>query len=98
MTNLQIDHQRSSTAEHAALGRLPRQVVAQAEFGEWEGLVAGLPMRQRIIVTLFYGEDRSIDEISNLLDVSPGTVKAGLSRARRRLLRALTVEVGDGSR
>jgi RNA polymerase sigma factor (sigma-70 family) len=98
MTNLVIDHHRSSTAEHSALGRLRQPVVEQGELGEWEGLVAGLPTRQRMIVTLFYGEDRSIDEIATLLEVSSGTVKAGLSRARRRLLRTLTMEVGDESR
>jgi RNA polymerase sigma-70 factor, ECF subfamily len=98
MTNLLIDHHRSSGAERSAWGRVRQPVVAQAELGEWECLVAGLPMRQRMIVTLFYGEDRSIDEISQLLGVSSGTVKAALSRARQRLLRALTMEeVGNGS-
>jgi RNA polymerase sigma-70 factor (ECF subfamily) len=94
MTNLLIDHHRSRNAEHAALGRLHQPIFAETELGEWEGLVAGLPMRQRIIVTLFYGEDRSIEEISELLDVSSGTVKAALSRGRRRILRTLTTEVG----
>jgi DNA-directed RNA polymerase specialized sigma24 family protein len=50
-----------------------------------------------MIVSLFYGEDRSIEEISHVLDVSSGTVKAALSRARRRLLRTMTAEVGNGS-
>lgn len=97
MTNLLIDHHRSSSAEHVALGRLRQPIVAQAECGEWADLVAVLPIRQRLIVTLFYGEDRSIEEISRLLDVSTGTVKAALSRGRRRLLHALTMEVGNGT-
>jgi RNA polymerase sigma-70 factor, ECF subfamily len=97
MTNLLIDQHRSSSAEHAAVRRLRQPVVAESELGEWEGLVAGLPMRQRLIVTLFYGEDRSIEEISQMLGVSSGTVKAALSRARRRLLRLLTLEVSNGS-
>jgi RNA polymerase sigma factor (sigma-70 family) len=98
MTNLLIDHHRSRTAERVAIGRLSQPVVAESEVGDWESLVAGLPLRQRIIVTLFYGEDRSIEEISQLLEVSPGTVKAALSRARRRLLRVLTLEVDNASR
>ena len=98
MTNLLTDHHRSRNAEHAALGRLRQPDVAEADLGEWEGLVSALPMRQRTIVTLFYGEDRSIDEIAQLLNVSSGTVKAALSRARRRILRVLTMEVGNESR
>jgi RNA polymerase sigma-70 factor, ECF subfamily len=98
MTNLLIDHHRSRNAEHAALGRVLQPAVAEAELADWEGLVAGLPLRQRLIVTLFYGEDHSIEQISQMLGVSSGTVKAALSRARRRLLRILTVEVGDESR
>ena len=97
MTNLLIDQHRSSIAESAALSRWAPHPVADGEPSEWGALVAALPMRQRVIVTLFYGEDRSIDEISGLLDVTPGTVKAALSRARRRLLRDMTTEVTNGS-
>jgi RNA polymerase sigma factor (sigma-70 family) len=97
MTNLLIDHHRSSTAETAALARLPRPAITDSGPDEWTNLVSGLPMRQRMIVTLFYGEDRSIEEIAQVLNVRPGTVKAALSHARRRLLRELTTEVGHGT-
>ena len=99
MTNLLIDHHRSSTAEEAALDRIARARVVQLEAADdWVALIAPLPMRQRVIVTLFYGEDRSIGEISEMLKISRGTVKSALSRARQRLHEVLLPEVGHGQR
>jgi len=99
MTNLLIDHHRSSTAEGAALERIARGRVVQVEASDdWVALIAPLPMRQRVIVTMFYGEDRSIGEISEMLKISRGTVKSALSRARQRLHEALQSEVGHGQR
>ena len=48
-------------------------------------LLAGLAERQRDVATLFYLEDRSIDDIADRLGLSAGTVKFHLARARQRL-------------
>ena len=55
-----------------------------------------LPPRQRAAVVLFYLEDRPVDEIADLMQVSPSTVKQHLFQARSRLS-AVLVEgvVGD---
>ena len=51
-------------------------------------------MQQRAIIVLHYGDDRSVDEVADLLDISSGTVKSTLSKARRKL-RALATEGAD---
>ena len=40
---------------------------------------------QREVATMFYVDDRSVDDIATALGVSVGTVKSQLSEARRRL-------------
>lgn len=90
MSNLLIDHHRSRTAERRAVERLangaPRhQEPTRAEPDEWSVLVAVLPARQRLIVSLFYGCDQPISKIAEALSVSENTVKSSLSKARNTL-------------
>lgn len=47
--------------------------------------VARLPDVQRAVITLFYFEDRSVRDVAAALDMSEGTVKSHLHRARRAL-------------
>ena len=49
-----------------------------------------LPHRQKEIVTLFYLEDLSYQQVAGALGVSVGTVKSALSRARAALRETLT--------
>ncbi len=51
--------------------------------------VAALPPRQRAAVALYYLEDRPVDEIADLMEVSVSTVKQHLFQARGRLSDAL---------
>jgi RNA polymerase sigma factor (sigma-70 family) len=64
----------SSTA-HDATGRA-RQM---------ERLIAELAPAQRAVVTLFYYEDRSVEQVAATLGLPENTVKTHLSRARARL-------------
>ena len=99
MSNLLIDHHRSAVAERAAherLQRSPASSVVCEPGDDWEWLVGPLPSRQRVIVTLYYAEDRSVDEIASMLDIAPGTVKSALGKARARLLEAMSEEGGHG--
>lgn len=48
--------------------------------------------KQRLVITLFYYEEYSIKEISQLLIISQGTVKSRLSIARQRLKEYLKEE------
>ncbi len=47
--------------------------------------VDDLPWRQRDVVCLYYFLDLDVATVAELLDVSQGTVKTALSRARTRL-------------
>ncbi len=51
-----------------------------------------LPESQRLIVLLRYREELSYEEIADILDITLGTVKIGLFRARQRLHAALADE------
>lgn len=96
LTNLAIDRHRSAVSEAAALARLPRRSADDMPaLAEWTTLVAGLDPRQRVIVTLFYGEDRSVEEIAELLDTPEGSIKSALWRARQRLRDQHTSEASD---
>src|SRR5258708_5733663 len=44
-----------------------------------------LPQVQRDVITLFYLQDRSVDEVARMLDLPEGTVKSHLHRARLAL-------------
>lgn len=52
---------------------------------ELKQLVMSLPAEFREVVILYYYERFTIKEISQILEVSGGTVKSRLSRAREKL-------------
>jgi RNA polymerase sigma-70 factor (ECF subfamily) len=72
----------SGGADDEALGRA-RQL---------ERLVAALPETQRIVVTLFYFQDRSVEEVAGTLRMPENTVKTHLNRARAALRAAWPTE------
>ena len=53
-------------------------------------LVAQLPEKYRQVITLFYMEERSYEEVARLLDLPLGTVKTHLHRAKKELAAAMT--------
>ncbi|MFF5248053.1 RNA polymerase sigma factor [Streptosporangium sp. NPDC000095] len=54
--------------------------------------LAGLPVREREILVLFYLQDLSLEDCAQVCAVPVGTVKSRLSRARRMLREQLTEE------
>lgn len=98
LTNLLIDHHRTSAAERRAVERLEgRAAPAPRPASDgWERLVAPLPDRQRLIVSLFYGDDLTVQQIAQMLDTTQGAVKASLFKARRTLRRRLDEENSHG--
>lgn len=50
-----------------------------------QGMIRGLPKDQQIVLRLFYTEEYSLKEISEILEISLGTVKSRLFHARERL-------------
>ncbi len=51
--------------------------------------IKGLPVPQQLVIRLFYLEERSIYEISQLLNISTGTVKSRLFHAREKLKKSI---------
>jgi RNA polymerase sigma-70 factor (sigma-E family) len=89
IANLAIDRHRSHASERRAVDRLRNRAVPQTaaprDTDAWVRLVGELPPRQRAIVTLHYGEDMSVADIAELLDINVNTVKSALSKARDTL-------------
>lgn len=97
--NLGLNHHR-----HEACVREQQHLVAETETfrdPEKEALdriavrkvLAGLSDAQREVVALKYGLDLTCDEIAQMLDLSPGTVKTHLFNARARLTDLLAEEM-----
>ena len=61
-------------------------------------VVASLPRRQRTALILRYFIDLPIDEVANLMNCAPGTVKALTNRAIVKLRRELTTEEEGATR
>jgi RNA polymerase sigma-70 factor (ECF subfamily) len=51
--------------------------------------VMKLPEKYRIVIHLFYYEDYSVNEIADILKITPGNVKVRLSRGRMSLRNTL---------
>lgn len=100
MVNLLIDHHRRSTSEQTMLSRVARLRKPDhddvIDDQSWRSLMMSLPMQQRAIIVLHYGDDRSVDEVADLLGVSPGTVKSTLSKARQKLRTQIGEEANRG--
>jgi RNA polymerase sigma-70 factor, ECF subfamily len=87
---------RRRVREAKALVRLAGRTQTHIELDEgdeafWQA-VRRLPPRQAQAVALYYMEDYSVREISEVLDCSEGTVKTHLSRARDAVARQLRLE------
>ena len=87
---------RRRVREAKALMRLAGRTQTSIELDEgdeafWHA-VRRLPPRQAQAVALYYLEDYSVREISEVLDCSEGTVKTHLSRAREAVARQLRLE------
>src|SRR6516162_9913966 len=52
---------------------------------EIKQLLQRLPEVQQQVITLFYFQDRSVEEVAHMLDLPEGTVKSHLHRGRRAL-------------
>jgi RNA polymerase sigma-70 factor (ECF subfamily) len=73
----------------------PHELVERRD--EWHRVqwaVSNLPLPQRVVVVLYYLNDLSLQEISEILDVPVGTVKSRLHYGRRSLKKALGLQ-GD---
>jgi len=97
LLNLAVDVSRRRRRESAANGRAfaPDSDVADTSVVDQSFWVAvrALPALQRSSVVLHYVDDMSVADVAAVLEVSEGTVKTSLHRARQTL--AKTLEVRD---
>ena len=94
VANLSVSAFRRRAAEAKALARVPlgrSEAVPDlaAADPEFWAAVRALPRRQAQVVALFYLEDRSVADVAEILDMTPGTVKRHLYDARQTLARRL---------
>lgn len=66
-----------------------RHIEAQDSFVDVRDAVAALSVSQRAVVFLVYWEDRTERDVADILQISPGTVRRHLVRARAHLRKAL---------
>ena len=87
--NTFYDHMRSSVSEYGVdIGHAGKN-IAVANAGsdinmDVASALAVLSVDERTAVLLFYMEDRSVDDISRIINSPAGTVKSHLSRSRRK--------------
>jgi RNA polymerase sigma-70 factor, ECF subfamily len=82
-----------SLSEPAVLAEAEAATATEDEIGAddatlWQA-VASLPDAQRQAVTLYYQEERPVEEVAAMLGLPTNTVKTHLHRARARLATAL---------
>jgi RNA polymerase sigma-70 factor, ECF subfamily len=65
------------------------QVEQKDEWTQVQKALSALPLQQRVVVVLFYLNDLSLQEISEILDIPVGTVKSRLHYGRRALQKSL---------
>lgn len=72
--------------DRSAAAADPQEIHAALEWREvvW-GLVDGLPEKYRVVITLYYQQERTYEEIAQILQMPLNTVKTHLSRARQML-------------
>jgi RNA polymerase sigma-70 factor (ECF subfamily) len=92
--NAAVSHHRRLAAEARAVGRLiagarPAPAVLEGGTAACWRLVRDLPPRQAQAIALFYLEDRSTDEIAEVMDCAEATVRVHLHRARTTLAQRL---------
>ena len=87
---------RLDPLEHSVVDVDPgasQAVVADESRRRLQRAMQRLPMDAQIVIELFYWEELPVNEIAEVVEVAPGTVKSRLARARTRL-RELMAEGG----
>jgi RNA polymerase sigma-70 factor (ECF subfamily) len=100
VANLSVSAFRRRVAEAKALARVPfgrDELLPDLAEGDPEfwAAIRSLPRRQAQVVALHYLEDRSVADIAEILDVTPGTVKRHLHDGRQALVRRLRSHAED---
>ena len=100
VANRSVSRLRRLGSEGRALARLAGRSADTADAApgpdpEFWAAVRALPTRQAQAVALHYLEERTVDEIAEILGCAPGTVKVHLHRGRRALAERLRCTMED---
>lgn len=68
---------------------LEEEIFAQERRAKLQILIASLPLYYREVIVLRYYAEMGVEEIAAALEISPGTVKSRLNRARSYLARKI---------
>jgi RNA polymerase sigma-70 factor, ECF subfamily len=74
---------------------ISQAVILEEELQQLQQAVARLPLPQRMVVVLYYLNDLSIQEISEILEIPTGTVKSRLHYGREALKSHLITEQSE---
>ena len=92
---LKLRRAREAGLEAAGEPAAPDDLAERtAQVGRIEALVDLLPPAQRAAVTLYYLQDRSVEQVAETLEMPENTVKTHLSRARAALRAAWLAREG----
>jgi RNA polymerase sigma-70 factor (ECF subfamily) len=70
----------------------PHLLAERDESWRWiQQAITSLPIQQRVVVVLYYINDQSLQEISEILEIPVGTVKSRLYYARKVLKKKLGI-------
>lgn len=87
--NLALSQKRRLRSEAKALLRIgkpePELPVNPSEHEHIWALIGKLPKMQRAVVSLHFLEDRSLEDIGEILEIKPATARVHLHRARQSL-------------
>lgn len=86
--DLRRSRERRWKRDLAAIG--PASSAAPDSHVDVRRAVSGLSVQQRAVIYLAYWEDLPERGIADVLDISPGSVRRHLTRARRHLRKALS--------
>jgi RNA polymerase sigma-70 factor (ECF subfamily) len=95
VANRSVSAYRRRAAEARAVARMDHRDslpdLSPESADVWRA-VRALPKRQAQVVALYYLEDRSLDDVADVLAVSVETARTHLRRARKGLARRLRLE------
>lgn len=93
--SLTADDEENTQLDVPDLAPTPEEKVLESQLHQAVSDAMGrLPEDFRLVLTLRVVEERSYDEIAEIMDLKPGTVKSRLARAREKL-RKILLESGN---
>lgn len=85
--NTAIDHLRKQKIQHTPLDEKKTQNLREHNQDlkiDVAKLLASIDDKHRAVLILYYFEEKSIEEISNILETKVGTIKSRLTHARKK--------------